>query len=81
VVATAIGELAVLLSDGRNAFLAEPGSVRSFADAVLTALRDPEQGGAVGRGGRAFAEQVLDYRRYSGPLREFFTAVCAKRTG
>jgi glycosyltransferase involved in cell wall biosynthesis len=79
VVATGIGELGLLLSDGKNAFLTEPGNVRSFADAVLTVLRDPEHACAVGRDGRAFAEQVLDYRRYSGPLCEFFTAVCAKR--
>jgi glycosyltransferase involved in cell wall biosynthesis len=81
VVATEIGELGALLSDGKNAFLAEPGSVRSFAEAVLTALRDSKRAGAVGRGGRAFAEQVLDYRRYSGALSEFITAVCAKRSG
>ena len=62
IVATAIGELDELLSDGKNAFLAEPGSVRSFAGALLRALGDPEHAIAVGRGGRALAEQVLDYR-------------------
>jgi glycosyltransferase involved in cell wall biosynthesis len=81
VVATAIGEIGALLSDGKNAFLAEPGSVASFADALLRALRDPERAAAVGRDGRSLAEQALDYRRHSGALREFFTAVSAARAG
>ena len=68
VVATRIGELTKLLSDGENAFLADPGSVRSFADALRRALGDPEHSCAVGRGGRAVAEQVLDYRLYSEAL-------------
>lgn len=81
VVATKIGELGVLLSDGENAFLAEPGSVSSFADAVLTALRDPQRARAVGRGGRVLAEHVLDYRCHSEALHTFFTTVCAKHAG
>lgn len=81
VVATRIGELGMLLSDGKNAFLAEPGSVSSFAEAVLTALRDPERACAVGRGGRALAEHVLDYRCHSEALHEFFVAVCARHAG
>jgi glycosyltransferase involved in cell wall biosynthesis len=75
VVATGMGELDALLSDGENAFLAEPGSVRSFADAVLAVLRDPEHAEAVGRGGRALAEQMLDYRRHTEALREFFAGL------
>lgn len=81
VVATRIGELGALLSNGKNAFLAEPGSVSSFADAILDALSDPEHAGAVGRGGRALAEQALDYRRHSDSLCEFFTAISARRAG
>jgi glycosyltransferase involved in cell wall biosynthesis len=78
VVATGIGELGALLSEGHNAFLAEPGDIRSFADAVVRALGDPERAVSVGRGGRVLAEQVLDYRRYPEALHEFFAAVCAK---
>ena len=75
VVATRIGEVGALLSDGENAFLAEPGSVRAFADAILRALDDPARAEAVGRSGRAFAEQRLDYRRHSEALRAFFAAL------
>ena len=78
VVANGIGEVGRLLSDGENAFLAEPGSVRSFTDALLRALEDPERALAVGRRGRLLAEQMLDYRRHGEPLREFFEAVCAE---
>jgi glycosyltransferase involved in cell wall biosynthesis len=81
VVATAIGELEVLLTDGENAFLAAPGDVRSFADAVLSVLANPERACVVGRNGRALAEQVLDYRRYAEPLREFFTEKRPNRPG
>jgi glycosyltransferase involved in cell wall biosynthesis len=79
VVATRIGELALLLSDGKDAFLADSGSVRSFADAVLRVFEDPEHARSVGRNGRALAEQKLDYRRHSGTLSEFFSSVCDKR--
>jgi glycosyltransferase involved in cell wall biosynthesis len=81
VVATAIGELGALLSDGENAFLAEPGGAGPFADAVLTALADPDRADAVGRAGHDLAEQKLDYRRYAEPLRDFFTSLRPARTG
>jgi glycosyltransferase involved in cell wall biosynthesis len=80
VVATNLGEPGVLLSDEESAFLAEPGSVRSFTDALLRALRDSDHAATVGREGRLVAERVLDYRQAAEPLREFFSAVCDKRS-
>jgi hypothetical protein len=54
-----------------------PGGVVTRAVSEATTLT--EHALDVGHGGRAPAEQMLDYRMYPEPLCEFFTAVYAKR--
>jgi glycosyltransferase involved in cell wall biosynthesis len=79
VVATDIGELAVLLIDGQTTFLAKPGDVQSFAEGIVRALEDPGLSDRIGRAGRTFAEEHLDFRGYSESLGDFFIGVCQRR--
>lgn len=53
---TKVGEIPEYLEDNVSAFMAEPGDVDSFADAMDRALSNPENAKRVGRNGRAVAE-------------------------
>jgi glycosyltransferase involved in cell wall biosynthesis len=53
---TKVGEIPDYLIDNETAFLAEPGSVESFADAIDRALRNPKNAKRVGLNGRRVAE-------------------------
>lgn len=53
---TKVGEIPDYLKDNVSAFMAEPGDVDSFADAMDRALSNPENAKRVGRNGRAVAE-------------------------
>ena len=54
---TKTGGIPDYLSDEGNAFLAEPGSVESFCDALMRATADPLRAKKVGKNGRATAEK------------------------
>jgi glycosyltransferase involved in cell wall biosynthesis len=54
---TKVGEIPDYLEDEVSAFMAEPGSVDSFADAMRRTLSDPELAKKVGANGRKIAEQ------------------------
>lgn len=53
---TRVGEIPNYLEDNVSAFMAEPGDVDSFADAMLRALSDKENAKRVGLNGRKVAE-------------------------
>lgn len=55
VTVTAVGEIPDYLTDGVNAFIAEPGSVESFANAMRRALSDDVCALKVGHAGRETA--------------------------
>lgn len=54
---TRVGEIPDYLEDNVSAFMAEPGDVDSFADAMLRALSDKENAKQVGLTGRKVAEE------------------------
>lgn len=55
VVVTSIGEIPNFLKDEENAFMATPGNVQSFADALKRAYNNSEKAIAIGRNGRHLA--------------------------
>jgi glycosyltransferase involved in cell wall biosynthesis len=79
VVATSLGELPRLLTDGENAYLAPPGSARVFGQRIADLLRDPVAAGQVGIRGRGLAISELDYRRHAERLRDWFEALTEER--
>ena len=60
VVATAAGGIPELIVDRKTGWLAEPGSVRSLADALGRALAEPERGAELARRGRERVERAFD---------------------
>jgi glycosyltransferase involved in cell wall biosynthesis len=57
VVATAVGGVPFMVTDGQTGLLAQPGDARGLADAAGALLRDPAQRLAFGRAARAQAER------------------------
>jgi glycosyltransferase involved in cell wall biosynthesis len=55
VAVTSVGEIPDYLTDGADAFIAEPGSVESFANAMRRALSDDARALRVGQAGREIA--------------------------
>jgi glycosyltransferase involved in cell wall biosynthesis len=52
VVASRLGGLAEQLDDGKTAWLADPGSAASLADALRRTLEDPQHASAIARAAR-----------------------------
>ena len=71
VCATRVGEIPDYLEDNASAFMAEPGSVYSFADAMHRALSDKENAKRVGLNGRKIAEENFSVDLQSKRLLEF----------
>lgn len=59
VIASAIGEMAEYIRDGRTGILVPPRDPCALADALLTIVRDREFAERLGRGGRDFALREL----------------------
>jgi glycosyltransferase involved in cell wall biosynthesis len=57
---TRTGEIPFYLKDEEGAFLASPGDVDSFADALLRAISDKNKANLVGANGRKIAEEHFD---------------------
>lgn len=68
---TKIGEIPDYLEDNVSAFMAEPGDVDSFADAIKRALRDCDNARRVGANGRMVAEKFFNAEVQSKRLAEF----------
>lgn len=68
---TKVGEIPDYLEDNVSAFMAEPGRVDSFADAMDRALSNPENARKVGSHGRAVAEREFNAEIQSKKLHDF----------
>ena len=55
VVATPVGGVAEMVSDGETGFLVDVGDVNALANALLRLLRDPSLRVRIGQSGRNFA--------------------------
>ena len=72
VVSCKVGDLLDFLEDGVNAYLAEPGNERAFADKMIAILQDPDKADRIGAAGQATCLAELDYRRHAASLAQFF---------
>ncbi|MGZ8694217.1 MAG: glycosyltransferase family 4 protein [Gaiellaceae bacterium] len=68
VVATAVGGLPELVTDGEHGLLAPAGDVGALADAVQRLVRDPDAAHAMGAAGRERARQKLSRERMVAEL-------------
>ena len=68
---TKVGEIPNYLEDNVSAFMAEPGDVDSFADAMDRALRDETNAKRVGANGRKVAEENFDAEKQAKRLSQF----------
>ena len=68
---TRVGEIPQYLEDNESAFMADPGDVDSFADALDRALRDKENAKRVGQRGRVVAEKHFNVEIQSRRLSDF----------
>jgi glycosyltransferase involved in cell wall biosynthesis len=60
-VASRIGDIAELITDGSNGLLCEPGDARSFAQAIVRLYCDPGLRAQLGSAARATAERDLGW--------------------
>lgn len=74
VVAGKIGDLQDFLTDDVNAYLAEPGNERDFADKMIRVLQNPRRAGQIGAAGQQACIDYLDYRAHVDMLARFFKA-------
>ena len=72
VVVTGQGEIFKYLFDGKNAYLAEPDSVDSFADKLEYVLNNPQEAEQVGRNGIATAVQEFGSEAQAKRIVAFF---------
>ena len=68
---TKVGEIPEYLEDNVSAFMATPGDVDSFADAMDRALSNLEQAKKVGQKGREVAEKEFNSETQARRLHEF----------
>jgi len=71
VVITKVGEIPNYLKDGESAFLAEPDSIKSFAEKLDYALSNPKLAKQVGLNGKDIGLKNFDYRLQSQRIIEF----------
>jgi glycosyltransferase involved in cell wall biosynthesis/peptidoglycan/xylan/chitin deacetylase (PgdA/CDA1 family) len=79
VVAGNIGDLTEILTDGVNAYLAEAGNTREFANRMIAVLDDPSRASQIGAAGRESCVAHLDYRAHVEGLAQFFGSCFDRR--
>jgi glycosyltransferase involved in cell wall biosynthesis len=71
VVVTKVGEIPFYLKDQRNAFLAEPNNIESFAQKMIELLKDQENAIQIGKQGKKLTKEVFNYKVQAGRILEF----------
>jgi glycosyltransferase involved in cell wall biosynthesis len=77
VITCRVGDLTDFLKNGLNAYVAEPGDERSFAEQMLLVMRDPVAADRIGSAGQRACATHLDYRVHASDLARFFGACMA----
>ena len=75
VISTALGEVANLLSDGQNAFLAKQATPEALATIILRLVRDPSGADRIGQAGREYALLQLGHVEWGARLSAFLCRV------
>ena len=79
VITTRTGEISDYLINNKNAFLAEPDSVDSFANLMDRAIADVKTAKLIGRAGKRVAEEKFDYRIHAKRIDDFLKAIYKKK--
>ncbi len=72
VIVTSVGEIPEFLTDGDNAFISVPDSIKAFADKLKEALDDPERARRIGMRGRKLVDTVFHPRLQAAEMLDFF---------
>jgi glycosyltransferase involved in cell wall biosynthesis len=72
VVATTVGGVPEVVTEGVTGRLVEPGDVAGLAEAVSRLLSDPSLAEAMGEAGRRRAEEAFDIRRMVVELEQLY---------
>jgi len=75
VVITRVGEIPDFLTDGRNAFIAEPDSPGSFAEKLDEALSDYQRAQTIGKEGQKLTYSEFNYKVQAEKLERFIIDV------
>jgi len=75
VVLANVGEISIYLQDEVNAYIAEPDHPELFANAMLKALRNPEQAKRVGIAGRTAAMQHFSHHSQGKLISDFVNSL------
>jgi glycosyltransferase involved in cell wall biosynthesis len=74
VVTCAVGDLSLLLSHQRSAYIGAPGDELAFAENMCAVLRDPVTARKIGAAGRRVCEAEIHYEVHATRLADFFAA-------
>ena len=75
VIVTNTGEISLFLKDGVNAFIAEPGNVRSFTDKIVEVFSDYSRAIEIGMNGRKLADTEFNYLKQAEKLANFIMSL------
>jgi glycosyltransferase involved in cell wall biosynthesis len=75
IVATALNEAAVVIQNGYDGLLVDPGDVNQFAEATLKLIGDPEQRRRLGQNARERAVKQFSWEHYTRRLEEIYFSV------
>jgi glycosyltransferase involved in cell wall biosynthesis len=78
VAVTRVGEITDYLIDGKNAFLAKPGDIKSFADAMRRSLSDQGLSQKIGAAGRQTAIKYFSHSVQGKMMKDFLTNIIMK---
>jgi glycosyltransferase involved in cell wall biosynthesis len=80
VVTSRVGEIPRYFDDGVNAVICSPGDPADYGDRLAWLLTNPAMASAIGRQGRALAEERFHYAQYSEALYRGFASVIERTT-
>jgi L-malate glycosyltransferase len=80
VVATHVGGIPEVVSDGRNGLLVPPGDADALAGGLLRVLEAPDRGRALGEAARQTASTQFSFERMVGQFEQLYRSELAGRT-
>ncbi len=75
VIVTAVGEIPDYLTDGKDAFIANPGDIESLSENLRESLINPERSVNIGKEGRIIAEKYFDYKKQTKRILSFLREI------
>ena len=72
VVATDVGGMREVVSDGVSGILVPPGEITAIADALIGLLEDPQLGARMGKAGRTLVQDRFDMYEWARRLADTY---------